>query len=197
MPIANLGLGAFGLTKLQEHYFPGARLEPFLGSNFLVEISGLIVAGFKSVSGLEVTTETKEVWQGGQNDGPRTIPVKSKAGPLVFSQGVFDMDQMWTWYQTVINANPPISTFERRSGTIYLLYRASLPVPVMYWNFKDAFPIKWTGPSFDAASSAVAGTAVTLAHEGVSTPMLLDKANTVESKISGLATKIPKIGQFM
>jgi len=35
------------------------------------------------------------------------------------------------------------------------------------WNVKNAWPSKWTGPSFDATSDALAIETLELTHEGV------------------------------
>ena len=35
------------------------------------------------------------------------------------------------------------------------------------WNLKNAFPTKWSGPSFDATGEAVAIETLELTHEGV------------------------------
>ncbi len=39
----------------------GDRQDPYLGCRFLVEIEGLIVAGFSELSGLQVEVGTEEV----------------------------------------------------------------------------------------------------------------------------------------
>lgn len=37
------------------------RLDPFLSQMFLVEIDGIVVAGFSDVSGLQAETEFEEI----------------------------------------------------------------------------------------------------------------------------------------
>ena len=37
----------------------------------------------------------------------------------------------------------------------------------MRWNVRGAWPIKWSGPSFDAGSDAIAIESLELAHEGI------------------------------
>jgi phage tail-like protein len=43
----------------------------------------------------------------------------------------------------------------------------------MSWNFHNAFPAKWTGPTFDASQSAIAFESIELVHEGISRPWLI------------------------
>jgi len=45
-------------------------------------------------------------------------------------------------------------------------------LPVMWWDFADAFPVKWTGPMLNASSSAVAVESFELRHRGLSRPTL-------------------------
>ena len=44
------------------------RVDPYMGFRFLVEIQGLIVAGFTEVTGLQAETEFEEIKEGGVND---------------------------------------------------------------------------------------------------------------------------------
>ena len=50
------------------------RLDPYLGFRFLVEIQGLIVAGFSEVGGLQAEIETFEYREGGLNDYAHHLP---------------------------------------------------------------------------------------------------------------------------
>jgi hypothetical protein len=43
-------------------------------------------------------------------------------------------------------------------------------VPATWWNFADAYPVKWAGPELRASSNAVAVETVELAHRGISKP---------------------------
>jgi phage tail-like protein len=70
------------------------------------------------------------------------------------------LDGLWGWHQDV-----SAGVIQRRNGTIYLLNKEQ--VPVLQWNFREAFPVKWTGPALNAASSAVAFESIELAHRGL------------------------------
>ena len=41
-------------------------------------------------------------------------------------------------------------------------------IPATWWNFKNAYPVKWTGPEFRADSNSIAFESVELVHEGLS-----------------------------
>ena len=38
---------------------------------------------------------------------------------------------------------------------------------VMRWNFRDGWPTKWTGPTFNASGSEIAVETLEIAHEGL------------------------------
>jgi phage tail-like protein len=143
----------------------GKRLDPYLGVNFLVEIDGLIVGGFTKVDGLESAIETQDYSEGGRNDYVHKILKGTTYGPLVLSRGVTTIDSLWAWHERVRRG-----VITRRNGTIMLL--DSQRQPVMWWNFADALPIRWVGPSFDASAEAqVAIERVELAHRGITKPL--------------------------
>ena len=142
----------------------GLRDNPYLGYNFLVEIQGILAGGFTEVSGLDITTEIDEIRQGGDNSRTYKLPRGTSYANLQLIKGVSDIDMLWPWYLDVIAGK-----IQRRNGTIYLLNAFS--APVMWWNVRAAYPIGWVGPRFDATSSAVLSSAITLAHDGIENPV--------------------------
>lgn len=137
--------------------------DPFHTFNFSVEVEGLLVAGFSECTGLQVETEVQEYIEGGLNDYAHYFRGRTKYSPLILKRGLTLNDQLWRWHQEVIQG-----TFERKNGTIYLLDKTHNPV--LWWNFKKAFPSKWTGPDLRANSSDVAIESVQLIHQGLSPP---------------------------
>jgi phage tail-like protein len=157
----------------------GVRNDPYAAFNFLVEVEGLLVGGFSEVSGLQIETELQDYREGGQNGYIHRLP-----GPMRYPQnltlkrGLTDIDTLWAWQQDVAKG-----TFKRRNGTIYLLSR--LGIPTMWWDFQDAYPVKWTGPDFRAESNTLAFETIELAHRGLSKPSLADLAGKALGAISG------------
>jgi phage tail-like protein len=136
-------------------------LDPFHVFNFFVEVEGLLVAGFSECSGLQIETEIQEYAEGGLNDYTHHFRGRSKYPPLILKRGLTLNNQLWRWHQGVIQGK-----FERKNGTIYLMDKTH--VPVTWWNFKKAFPTKWTGPELRATSNDVAIESVELIHQGLS-----------------------------
>ncbi len=141
----------------------GVRLDPYGAFNFWVEIEGILAGGFTEVSGLDITTEMESVREGGLNDRVHKLPKWTTQSDLVLKKGQTDMDFLWSWYADVIAGK-----IARKNGSIYLLDTQG--VPAMWWDFIEAFPIKWSGPTFNASQSAVAFESLTLAHHGLTKP---------------------------
>lgn len=158
----SLGLNAaFGLvTNLL-----GIRADPYQVFNFLVEIEGILAGGFSECSGLQVETETLDYREGGLNDYVHRFAGPTKYPPLILKHGLTQIDGLWGWHQDVVAGK-----VTRRNGTIYLLDKQRLPL--MWWDFKEAFPVKWTGPELNANSSNIAVESVELTHRGLARPTI-------------------------
>lgn len=127
----------------------GVRVDPYRGARFLVEIDGIAQAGFQEVSGLDVTTEAVDYREGNEPSFVRKLPGLTKYANITLKRGITDSDELWKWHQSVVNGNPV-----RRNGSIVLLDDTGRER--LRWNFFRAWPSKWTGPAFNATSSAVA-----------------------------------------
>lgn len=172
MPV--IGTGA-GMALAQK--FLGIRFDPYAAYNFLVEIQGIIAGGFSEVSGLSINTEVEKKMFGGVNDREFTFIKGTKYTDLTLKHGITDLDLLWIWYDNVIKGK-----IERQNGSIYLLDHQGLPA--MWWDFYEAYPIKWDGPTFNAANSTVATETLVLTHNGLSKP----KGSTALSAIRGVAS---------
>lgn len=136
------------------------RNDPFMDYRFIVEIDGLIVAGFSEVSGLQMETDVEDYREGGVNDYIHKFPKESKQANLVLKKGITDSDVLWQWHRDVVDGN-----FQRKSGRIVLLDPEGNET--WHWTFEGAFPIKWTGPDLNADSSNTAIETLELVHEGL------------------------------
>lgn len=158
----------------------GVRNDPYMSFNFFVEIEGLIVGGFSEVSGLQIETAVEEYKEGGQNEYVHKLPGPARyPSNLILKRGLTDIESLWSWHQDVV-----AGTIERKNGTIYLLDR--MGVPAMWWDFKEAYPVKWSGPELKADSAAVAVETIELVHRGISKPSLSSALGAVRG-IAGAA----------
>jgi phage tail-like protein len=135
-----------------------ARVDPYRGFNFLVEIDNIIQAGFSEVSGLDASTDPVDYREGNEPNHVRKLTGLNKYSPITLKRGITDSDELWKWRQTVIDGKT-----ERKNGSIVL--RDETGAEKIRWNFVDGFPTKWTGPSFNATSTAVAVETLEITHE--------------------------------
>ncbi|MEW6181711.1 MAG: phage tail protein [Bacillota bacterium] len=138
----------------------GDRKDPYKSFRFLVEITGLVVGGFSEVSGLEVETETEEYREGGVNDCVHKLPKVTRHPNLLLKRGLTDSDALWKWYRQVVGGR-----VSRKSGCLILLDDTG--GEKWRWTFKDAYPVKWSGPEFKGDTGTVAVEVLELAHMGI------------------------------
>lgn len=136
----------------------GKRNDPFRGFNFLVEIDGISQASFQECSGLDASTDVVDYREGKDPNHTRKLSGLNKYTPITLRRGITASDELWKWRQTAIDGTP-----ERRNGSIVLLDTTGKEQ--LRWNFTEAWPSKWTGPAFNAATSAVAIEALEITHE--------------------------------
>jgi phage tail-like protein len=141
----------------------GTRKDPYRVYNFLVEIDGISRAAFRECSGLDTTQDPIEYREG--TDGPTTrkIPGLNKYTNISLKWGISDDTDLWAWRKKAMTGE-----VERKNGSIVLLDDTG--AEQRRWNFREAWPTKWTGPALNATGSEVAIETLEIAHEG------LDKA---------------------
>jgi len=136
----------------------GSRVDPYRGFNFLVEIDGITQAGFQEVTGLDAATPSVDYREGTDPNHVRKLSGLNTYSAISLKRGITDSDELWKWRQTVIDGKT-----ERRNGSIVLLDEAG--AEKIRWNFTNAWPSKWTGPSLNATSTGVAVEVLELTHE--------------------------------
>jgi phage tail-like protein len=138
----------------------GDRNDPFLSYNFVVEIDGIVRAGFREASGLDSSQDAVEYREGTDAFTTRKLPGLVKYGNITLKWGITGDPDLLKWRQKTADGR-----VERRNGSIVLLDGAGQEK--MRWNFHEAWPTRWTGPSLDATGNEVAIETLELAHEGL------------------------------
>ncbi len=136
----------------------GARVDPYRGFNFLVELDGITQAGFQEVSGLDASTPSVDYREGTDPNHVRKLPGLNTFSAITLKRGITDSDELWKWRQTVIDGKP-----ERKNGSIVL--RDEAGTEKIRWNFSAAWPSKWTGPALNANSATIAVESLEITHE--------------------------------
>ncbi len=149
MTSTGVPLGLSWLPSTIGNWVPGARLlEPYLTFNFAIEIEGLLVGGFTDVSGLESDIQVEEYREGGVNGFAHKLAGPASFANLSLKHGLTSISTLWNWYD-----NTTQGIIQRKNGTIMLL--DAQQIPVMWWNFRNALPVRWSGPTFNASSDEV------------------------------------------
>lgn len=135
-------------------------------ASFLFEVNDVEIGRFKEISGLEVTVETEEVVEGGQNGFVHKLPGRMTWPNIVLRRGVTQNDTLLEWLTKSSGEQFGASgnKLERKPGAITLLGVGG--ARLRSWSFDGAFPIRWSGPNFDAGSDDMAVEELEIAHHG-------------------------------
>jgi phage tail-like protein len=139
----------------------GARVDPYRNFNFLVELDGIAQASFTECSAFGADTEVVETREGGDNTTVRKLPGKTTYADITLRWGLTTSDELWRWREQVLTG-----VIVRKNGSI-VIYDLDNKQEVVRWNFVNAWPTRWEGPSFNATGAEVAVETLVLAHEGI------------------------------
>jgi len=134
--------------------------DPYKNFRFLVEIDGIVQAGFSDVSGFGSTVEVIEYREGGDAANVRKLPGKVSYPDLTLKWGITDSRELYDWHRAAVNG-----TIQRKNGSVILLDDAAQEK--VRWNFFGAWPSKWDGPDFAAKGTDVAIDTLTVSCERV------------------------------
>lgn len=140
---------------------------PFAGA-FLLTVSGVTIGAFTEVSGLAVQLDVEEIVEGGNNESTLKVPGRLKWANLVLKRGVTNNNSLFEWLAACSGegfekAGRKIS---RRTGSVTLLDSHRQPARV--WSFREAMPVRWTGPTFAAKATDLAVEELEVSHGGFS-----------------------------
>lgn len=141
------------------------RADPYGNFRFLVEIDSLIVAGFSEVTGLELEMQPEEYEEGGVNEFTHKLPARVDHPNAVLRKGLTDSPALWNWIADTVG-HVGSGTVTRKH--VRLITLDSGGNETRGWEFRDAYPVKWSGPEFEADGGSVALESVELVHRGIS-----------------------------
>lgn len=138
-------------------------LAKFLGDSTLEKAllsSDLVVAGgFSECSGIEGTLQVEEYSEGGENRFVHKFPTRMTYSNITLKRGITFSQELWKWHFDYANGKG-----KRLDGLITLLDESENAVRI--WAFQKGLPLKWTGPTLNAAQSQVAIETLEIAHQG-------------------------------
>jgi len=141
---------------------PGQQPTFYRAFQFMVEIDGVSQARFQEVGGVDATTDVVDYREGGDLLGVRKLPGQTKHSNLSLKRGYTDDQQLWTWYEDVMTGRT-----ERIRRNISVVQLDMAGQEVFRWNLFQAFPVKYTAPSFNAKGNDLAIETLELAYERI------------------------------
>ncbi|MEO1614999.1 MAG: phage tail protein [Planctomycetota bacterium] len=144
----------------------GKRVDPYRNFNYVLEIDDIEQAGFSECTVGGATTDPIEYREG--NENPKTNPKTArklhgmvKYDNISLKWGVTDQSQeLYDWFKGVTDGPD-----DRRSGAIVQLDLEGNEKS--RWEFINAWPTKYTAPTFNATANEVSIETLELAHEGL------------------------------
>ncbi|MHA6485328.1 phage tail protein [Paenibacillus sp. strain BS8-2] len=138
----------------------GDRTDPYRNFRFRVEVEGLEQAGFNEVSGFDASIDVIEYREGNELTTPRKLPGLTKYGNITLKWGTTDSVELYEWLQECVEG-----TIERKTITIIALDEEGNDVAT--WQVIEAWPVRYTAPSFNGLGAEVAIEMLEFAHEGL------------------------------
>jgi phage tail-like protein len=133
---------------------------PAITPRFSVQIHGVGSLGsWTRCEGLAVEYEVFEYPEGGRNDYVHRLPGRRKYGNVRLTRPLDrDSQSVVTWVSgmvTRVDRHEAEITARDPDGHV-----------VCRWNLTGVYPVRWTGPTLDAAGNQVATETLELAHNG-------------------------------
>ena len=126
-----------------------SRIDPYKNFKFRVEIDGIQQAGFAECTGLGSEIEVVEYREGSDPSAVRKLPGRVLYSDIVLRWGITDSRELYNWHLGIINGN-----LQRKNGSVVLLDDQGQET--IRWNFFEAWPSKWQGPTLNAQGDDVA-----------------------------------------
>lgn len=139
-------------------------MKSHLGTQFRfkVTIDGIDIGPFTSLDGLSAEYELKPYSEGGENRYEHHLPGPLRYSTIKLSRALYPESELASWF----------STFSERSSRTSSTKTAAITAldangdVVATWDLYDAYPFKWTGPSFAADGNGVLTESLELRHHG-------------------------------
>lgn len=134
--------------------------DPYLASNFRVEIDTIAAATFSEVLGLDVSIDIVDYRTGtSPQSTAEKLPGLARYQNITLKRGLTQNTDLWNWVKNILNG-----VSDKRNMSIVL--QDAQQNDVVRWNVTKAWPCRWSGPALHAGSSDIAIESVEICHEG-------------------------------
>jgi phage tail-like protein len=137
------------------------QIADFLSFRFAVAVDGINYAAFTEFTLPTLTMETEEIKEGGQNTYAHKLPVRVTVGSATLKHGIATDFTLLNWYMDMLKGDIASATRQVRVTMFDTSHLA-----VMTWTFRQAYPIKWSGPSLKTDNSSVGIEEIEFVHHG-------------------------------
>jgi phage tail-like protein len=128
---------------------------------FAVIIDEVVHASFDEFVMPSFQVETMEIKEGGQNAYVHKLPVRVSVGNATLRHGVTRDMKLLNWYMDVLKGDVKAS----RRYVMVVMYDVK-HLPIVSWGFRDAYPVKWSGPRLKADDNTIAVEEIEFVHQG-------------------------------
>jgi phage tail-like protein len=141
---------------------PGQQPVYYRSFQFLVDLGNDIQARFQEVGGIDATVDVTEYREGGMALGTLKFPGQTKHSNLSLKRGYTDDKRLYTWFEDVMSGRT-----EKIRRNISVIQTDMVGKEVFRWNLFNAFPVKYTGPAYNAKGNDLSIETLEIAYERI------------------------------
>ncbi|WP_458210368.1 phage tail protein [Haladaptatus sp. NG-SE-30] len=139
------------------------RHGPYRNSRYLLEIDGIVQAGFSECTIPSNTTEATEYREGNEDPTVRKLWSLNSYENLTLQWGTTESSmEFFEWRKQVEQGNVDEA---RRNIAVVVQDEEGVAGP--RWEFRNAWPINYDAPDLNATANEVAIESVEIVHEGM------------------------------
>ncbi|NEW60825.1 phage tail protein [Sulfurovum sp. bin170] len=139
-----------------------AQKNPYKNYRFLLEIDGLVQAGFKEVTIPDSSQDPIEYREGNDQPTVRKIPGLIKYGNISLKVGLTDSMELYEWRKLVEDGKT--DDYYKNMAIILIDEQGESK---SRWEFSRAWPTKYDAPDLNATDNNIAIESIDVAHEGM------------------------------
>lgn len=136
------------------------RIDPYRNMRFLVEIDGIVQAGFSEATIPDSSQDPIEYREGNEPPTSRKIPGLVKYGNLTLKWGITESLDLYNWRKLVEQGK--MKDARRNMAVVILDEEAN---PTARWEFSEAWPSKYDAPDLNAKGTDIAIETLEIVHE--------------------------------
>lgn len=137
------------------------QVDPNIGFRFAVMVDGVNNAAFTEFKLPNLDVQTADIQEGGQNTYVHKLPVRVSVGSATLRHGITKDLTLLKWYLQVLKGD-----LDNALRQVTVVMYDITHEPVMTWTFRNACPVKWTGPTLKADDNGVAIEEIEFIHQG-------------------------------